>query len=232
MKEFLIIGASSGIGKHIAHKLAESGFGVTGTYRNTEVTGEENQIRYHFLDATQADPDLAFVPGTLHGVAYCAGSIQLRPFHRIKPETFLEDYNLQVGGAVRILQKVLPNLKAADQASVVLFSTVAVQYGFNFHSLVSSSKGAVEGLTRALAAEWTPAIRVNCIAPSLTDTPMASSLLNTDSKREANADRHPLKRIGNPEDIASMAVYLLTETSSWITGQVFPVDGGMSRIRS
>jgi NAD(P)-dependent dehydrogenase (short-subunit alcohol dehydrogenase family) len=140
--------------------------------------------------------------------------------------------NLQVVGAVKAIQGILPNLKQAENASVVLFSTVAVQSGFNFHTQVSASKGAIEGLTRALAAELAPGIRVNCIAPSLTDTPLAGKLLNSDEKKEANAQRHPLKRIGTPSDIASMAAFLLSGASSWMTGQVLHVDGGMSSIRS
>jgi NAD(P)-dependent dehydrogenase (short-subunit alcohol dehydrogenase family) len=115
---------------------------------------------------------------------------------------------------------------------MVLFSTVAVQNGFNFHSQVSASKGAIEGLTRALAAELAPGIRVNAIAPSLTDTPLASSLLNTDAKKESNAERHPLKRIGNPEDIAHMAHLLLSDRSAWVSGQVLHVDGGISTLRT
>ncbi|MDX1672356.1 MAG: SDR family oxidoreductase, partial [Balneolaceae bacterium] len=135
-----------------------------------------------------------------------------------------------VVGAVKVIQEVLPNLKKAEQPSIILFSTVAVQQGLNYHSQVASSKGAVEGLARALAAEFAPEIRVNCIAPSLTDTPMASSLLNSEKKREANADRHPLKRIGTARDIANMAEFLLSGRSGWITGQVMHVDGGLSSL--
>lgn len=125
----------------------------------------------------------------------------------------------------------MPKLKQSTEASVVLFSTLAVQTGLPYHSLVSASKGAIEGLVRALSAEYAPGIRVNGIAPSLTDTPLAASLLNTDQKREANAQRHPLKRIGTASDIAHMAAFLLSDKSSWITGQIFPVDGGMSALR-
>ncbi|MFT4666314.1 MAG: NAD(P)-dependent dehydrogenase (short-subunit alcohol dehydrogenase family), partial [Gammaproteobacteria bacterium] len=122
-------------------------------------------------------------------------------------------------------------LKAAESASVVLFSTVAVQLGFNFHSQVAASKGAIEGLTRSLAAEWAPAIRVNAIAPSLTDTPLAAKLLSNDEKKEANAQKHPMKKIGTPEDVAQMAAFLLSDQSSWMTGQILSLDGGMSSIK-
>jgi len=168
----------------------------------------------------------------LDGVVYCPGSINLKPFHRIKPADFIADYNLQVVGAVKVLQTVLPRLKKSAAPSVVLFSTVAVQNGFTFHSQVSSSKGAVEGLVRALSAEFAPKIRVNGIAPSITDTPLASRILGSDEKKEANAQRHPLKKIGQPSDLAEMAVFLLSEKSSWMTGQILHVDGGMSVIRN
>jgi NAD(P)-dependent dehydrogenase (short-subunit alcohol dehydrogenase family) len=123
---------------------------------------------------------------------------------------------------------VLPRLKQAANASIVLFSTVAVPSGLPFHTQVAASKGAIEGLTRALAAEYAPKVRVNCIAPSLTNTPLAASLLNSEQKLEANAQRHPMKRIGTPEDIANMAAFLLSGKSGWITGQIMHVDGGMS----
>ena len=162
---------------------------------------------------------------------YCPGSIQLRPFGRIKPESFINDFELQVIGAIKVLHYVLPRLKASEHASVVFFSTVAVQTGFNFHSQLAVSKGAIEGLTRALAAEFSPNIRVNAIAPSLTDTPLAGKLLSSDEKKEANAMRHPLKKIGSPKNIADAALFLLTENSSWITGQIMHVDGGISTIK-
>ena len=122
-------------------------------------------------------------------------------------------------------------MKKSTNASIVLFSTVAVQTGFSFHSQVSASKGALEGMAKALAAEFAPLIRVNCIAPSLTDTPLSASMLNSDQKKQANAQRHPLKRIGTVEDPANMAEFLLSAKSSWMTGQIIHVDGGMSSLR-
>ncbi len=164
-------------------------------------------------------------------LARCILVINLRPFERIKPIDFANDYNLQVIGAIKVIQVVAAKLKNADNASIVLFSTVAIQTCLPFHTQVSASKGAIEGLTKALAAEYAPKIRVNAIAPSLTDTPLAASLLNSDAKRESNANRHPLKRNGKAEDIASMTEFLLSSKSSWITGQIFHVDGGISSLK-
>jgi NAD(P)-dependent dehydrogenase (short-subunit alcohol dehydrogenase family) len=183
------------------------------------------------LNVLEDELDLSFVPDELHGLAYCPGSINLKPFHRIKPAEFIDDLKLQTIGAIKVIQAVLPNLKAGF-GSIVLFSTVAVQQGFNFHAQVAVSKGAIEGLARSLSAEFAPTIRVNCIAPSLTDTPLAQRLLNTDQKRDANAERHPLKRIGTSVDIANAASYLLAEESAWVTGQIIKVDGGMSSIKA
>ena len=230
-KKFLIIGASSGIGHSLAKSLASNGHAVTGTYFKTESFTAINSVEMHKLNVLDESMDLDFLPSELDGLAYCPGSINLKPFKRIAPADFTADFNLQVVGAVKIIQRVLPKLLKSDAASVVLFSTVAVQNGFNFHSQVSTSKGALEGLTRALSAEFAPKIRVNCVAPSLTDTPLAEKLLSTEEKKAAHGERHPLKRVGSANDIASAAQFLLTDQSSWVTGQTLHVDGGMSVIR-
>jgi NAD(P)-dependent dehydrogenase (short-subunit alcohol dehydrogenase family) len=165
-------------------------------------------------------------------LVYCPGTINLKPFHRIAISDFQNEMDINFFGAVRVLQACLKGLKKSDSASVVLFSTVAVQTGMGFHAGIASAKGAVEGLTRSLAAEWAPSkIRVNSIAPSLTDTPLASNLLSTPEKKEASDKRHPLGRIGSPEDLANAAFYLLSENSSWMTGQILHLDGGMSSLK-
>ncbi len=230
MKQYLVIGGSSGIGRAVSRQLAEKGAHVHASYR-THHQPSETGIEYFPLDVMTAQHELSLLPEVIDGLVYCPGSILLKPFARISADDFLQDYQLQVLGAVRIIQQVLPRLKKADNAAIVLFSTVAVQTGFNFHSLVASSKGAIEGLTRALAAELAPAIRVNCIAPSITDTPLAAQLLSTPEKKEANAQRHPLKKIGVPEDIAASVCFLLSKEAGWITGQVLKVDGGMSSVK-
>lgn len=231
MSNYLIIGASSGIGEQIAKQMADSDNKVYATYCKKKVVSNHPLIEYHYLDVLDEKISLDFLPETIDGLAYCPGSINLRPFERLKPVDFLNDFNLQVIGAIKVIQAALPKLKKGENGSVVLFSTVAVQTGLSFHSQVSASKGAIEGLTKALAAEYAPKIRFNCIAPSLTDTPLAASLLNSEQKAEANAQRHPMKRIGKTEDIANMAEFLLSAKSGWITGQIMHVDGGMSTLK-
>jgi NAD(P)-dependent dehydrogenase (short-subunit alcohol dehydrogenase family) len=231
MAKYLVIGASSGIGNALATQLSESGNQVYATYNKNEGVSSNANLSFHPLNVLDENILLDFIPESINGLVYCPGSINLKPFARIKPEDFESDFKLQVVGAIKVIQASLPKLKDAENASIVLFSTVAVQSGLNFHSQVAASKGAIEGLTKALAAEFAPKIRVNCIAPSLTDTPLAASLLNTDQKKEANALRHPLKRIGTPTYIANMAAFLLSDKSGWITGQILHVDGGMGSIK-
>ncbi len=231
MANTLIIGASSGIGASLAKQLIAERHQVFGTFNKTTGTSPLGFVKFQQLNVLEENPDFSFLSDSLDGLVYCPGAVNLKPFARVKPEDFVTDFQLQLVGAVKVIQACLPKLKNSTHSSVVLFSTVAMQMGFNFHSLVASSKGAVEGLTKALAAEFAPKIRVNCIAPSITDTPLAGSLLNTDEKKEANAQRHPLKKIGKPEDLANLAAFLLSEKSSWITGQVIHVDGGMSSLK-
>lgn len=230
MAHYLIIGASSGIGKALTQQLALEGHTVTGTYFQHK-PAEGESVSFQYFNANDPNNDLSWLPAQLDGLAYCPGSIRLKPFHRFSQAEWMEDLQLQLLGAVRILQATYPLLKASGEGSVVLFSTVAATVGMPFHTLVASCKAAIEGLTRSLAAEWSPAIRVNSIAPSLTDTPLAASLVNSEEKRLSAAQRHPLKRIGTPADIATAAAWLLTAKSSWVTGQVLHIDGGMSSLK-
>lgn len=227
MKNILIVGSSSGIGATLYKKL-HTNCTVYGTYFKNKDTNSHSGYYVNVLDE---NPDFSFLPETLHGVVYCPGAINLKPFGRCKTQEFLDDYNLQVLGVVKVIQACMPALKNAEQSSIVLFSTIAVKMGFTFHSIVSASKGALEGITRSLAAELAPKIRVNCVAPSLTHTGLSSHLLNTPEKIEANAQRHPLKKIGEPEDIAHAVAFLLSDDSKWMTGQILHIDGGMSSIK-
>lgn len=227
-KSILVVGGGSGIGRYVVETLAGQGHKVIAASRSildSELPASVQRLEY---DVT-GDQELA-LPEELHGLVYCPGTIKLQPFHRFKLEDVQYDFDINVKGAFKIIQQALPALKKGE-ASVVMFSTLAVQTGLPFHASISASKGAVEGLVRSLAAEYAPKIRFNAIAPSLTDTPMAEALLNNDRKRESNADRHPLKRVGSPEDIGSMVVHLLSDQASWITGQIFAIDGGMSALR-
>ncbi len=231
MRTTVIIGGSSGIGAQLVRTLASPQHQVIATYNRHEPDSKEEFVSYHHLDVLDDVFQLEFLPDTIDGLVYCPGTINLRPFARIKPEDFLLDFRLQAVGAVKVIQACLTRLKNGTNPSILLFSSVATQVGMPFHTLVGVSKGAIEGLARSLAAELAPFIRVNCIAPSLTDTPLAGSLLNSPEKQQANAQRHPLKKIGKPGDIADMASFLLSAQAAWITGQVFHVDGGMSTLR-
>jgi NAD(P)-dependent dehydrogenase (short-subunit alcohol dehydrogenase family) len=168
----------------------------------------------------------------LDGLVYFPGTITLKPFHQVSDEDFLDDFRVNCLGAAAVIRQALPALKAAPSASIVLFSTVAVAQGMPFHASIASAKGAVEGLALSLAAELAPKIRVNVIAPSLTDTSLAGTLLNSEAKREAAAKRHPLQRVGDAADVAELAAFLLSDASAFITGQIFRPDGGLSSIRT
>lgn len=229
-KNYLIIGGSTGIGSAIVTQLSEQGHQVWATYHE-HPQNNTSHVTYLPWDAMNNEASLTTLPDTLHGLVYCPGNINLKPVTRVTAQEMHDDYQLQVVGVVRVLQQALPSLKRSSSASVVLFSTVAVQTGFSFHTIVSASKGAVQGLVRTWAAELAPIIRVNGIAPSITETPLAESLLNTPEKKEAHALRHPLKKIGQANDIAQAAIFLLSEQSSWITGQMLGVDGGMSVLK-
>lgn len=188
------------------------------------------QVTHIPFDVTIDKLDTSKLPEVIDGLVYCPGSINLRPFRGLKTETFENDLQINFISLVKVIQSILPNLTASNQSSIVLFSSVAVSVGMPFHTSVAASKGAIEGFAKALAAEYAPKIRVNVIAPSLTDTPLAEKFLNNDDKKEKSAQRHPLKRVGTSEDIAQMSIFLLSEKSSWISGQIFHVDGGMSSL--
>jgi len=229
-RNYLIVGGSSGIGKVITEMLLAEGHQVWAYSRSiaeSSFSGAIHQAHYDVL----GDSELPSIPDSLDGLVYCPGSIDLKPFERIKMESFEADMNINYFGAIKVLKQCMPALKKNGESAIVLFSTVAVQTGLAFHASIAGAKGALEGLTRSLAAEYAPKVRVNAIAPSLTDTPLAQNLLSNDRKREANAERHPLKKVGSPKDIAEMATLLLSPKSAWITGQIFKVDGGMSAIK-
>ncbi len=214
-RNIVIIGSSHGIGQHIAEGLAQE----SNLFTFSRTTN---------FDVLKDTLPLADLPDVIDGVVYAPGSINLRPFHLLKAEDFAHDMELNTFAAVRILQALYPKLRKSESASVVLFSTVAVQKGMNFHTSIAMAKGAVEGLVRSLAVEWAPKIRVNAVAPSLVDTPLAAKITGNAKALEVTLEKHPMKRIGTPADIAEAALYLLSPRSSWVTGQVLHVDGGLS----
>ena len=226
MKTILVVGGSRGIGKEVVKKLLPENK-VVSISREASDLDHENLTQIE-LDAVKGElPELDEVDG----LVYCPGTINLKPFSRLSEEDFLNDFEINVLGAVRVLKAYEKALKKSDQASVVLFSTVASDMGMTFHASVAISKSGVEGLAKSLAAEWAPKIRVNVIAPTITDTTLASKILRNDAIREKMKERHPLKKILDPTEVAELAVYLLSNASRSITGQVLKMDAGMLSIK-
>lgn len=232
-KNILIIGASSGIGLELANFLAAQGANI---YAASRSRGESwpSEIHYQQMDVLKdADSLSTFLPDTLHGLVYSVGNINLKPFHTLRAEELIEDFRLNVVGATVVIQKALKSLKNAGSSSIVLISSVAAKTGLGFHASTAAAKGAVEGFAIALAAELAgQKIRVNVVAPSLTETPMSAKFLNTPEKKEAAAKRHPIGRFGTTADISAAIAFLLSDESSWITGQIIGVDGGMGSLRT
>ena len=226
-KNYLLIGGSYGIGAAIASILSQK-HNVFIASRTSETILEN--CNYIPFDVRKDDISTMDVPECIDGLVYCPGSINLKPFKMLSPSAFQDDLEINFLSLVKVVHALLPNLKKSRQPSLVFFSTVAVQIGMPFHTSVAASKGAIEGFAKSLAAEYAPSFRVNVIAPSLTDTPLAKKLLSSEEKKEKMAQRHPLKMIGTAADIAKTAVFLLSDDSQWMTGQIIGVDGGMSTL--
>jgi NAD(P)-dependent dehydrogenase (short-subunit alcohol dehydrogenase family) len=229
-REYLVIGGSAGVGLEIVRELSSRGDVVHAASRTQGGLADLPGVSWQPYDVTDREAVLA-LPDRLDGLVYCPGTIQLKPFSRLTDEDFLEELQVNFLGAVRVIRLAHAALKRSGAGSIVLFSTVAAGMGLPYHSGIASAKGALEGLSRTLAAEFAPAIRVNCLALSLTDTPLAGSLLSSEEKRRASADRHPLKRVGCPAEVAKAAVFLLGPDSGFITGQVMKIDGGLSTLK-
>lgn len=229
-KNYIVVGGSSGIGYELTKQLSEAGHSITVLSRSKgELDSLSNVTHIEYDVTSEEEPNIDL--DTVDGFAYCPGTINLKPFQGLKPKDFQEDFDINVKGAVKTLQSVVKTMKKGEGSSIVFFSTVAVSQGMPFHASVAASKGALEGITRSLAAELAPKIRVNCIAPSVTDTPLASRILSSDDKKKSSGGRHALNRVGTAKEVARMATFLLSDESSWMTGQIIGLDGGMSAVR-
>jgi len=231
MKNYIIVGGTSGIGNEIVRQLTLNGDYCYVLSREERNLDSLQNCHFSSVDVLEDAPTFPEIEGNIDGIIYCAGSINLKPFKGLKQADFQRDLNINYLGAIKTIQNYLPQLLKSEHSSILLFSTVAVQTGMSFHASISGAKGAIEGLTKALSAELAPKVRVNCIAPSLTDTPLATKLLDSEVKRSASADRHPLKSIGTASDIASLAVFILSDMNKFMTGQIIKVDGGISSIK-
>ena len=232
--KYLIFGATGNIGSNLADQLYKSNQEVHLVGRNKEEIkslSEKFKCTYSVADVLENNfvDKIKSEIQEVKGIAYCVGSIDLKPFKKVKEDDLHKCMKLNLYSAIEIIKAYEDNLKK-NKGSIILFSTVAVQRGFTNHSIIASTKAALEGLTVSLAAEFAPNIRVNCIAPSLTNSKIAQPLLKNTIMAEGIAKAHPMKRIGEGKDAAAMAKFLLTEESSWITGQIIGVDGGRSSI--
>jgi len=225
---FLFAGASSSIARETCVLLRKKGHEVIGMSRGN-IDGHYNSV--HKVERYTPE-HFPVLDTPLHGVVYFPGTINLKPLARLTQEDFQNDFEINALGAVSFIQAYLTNLKSAKTASIVMVSSVAAQTGLPFHSSIAMAKGAVEGLTRALAAELAPSIRVNCVAPSLVDTPMALKFIDSSEKIEQMKKRNPMRKVGEPGDIANTIAFLLTQDTAWITGQVIAVDGGMGSVKN
>ena len=234
--KYLIFGATGSIGSSLANQLKKSGYNNIHLVarKNTELENISENLDYTFSVADVLED--GFVEKIkaeiedVKGIAYCVGSIDLKPIKNVTEKDFHKCMKLNLYSAFDIIKGFQENLKK-NKGSIVLFSTVAARKGFSNHSIISSTKAAVEGLTVSLAAEFAPHIRVNCIAPSLTKSKISEPILKNTPIAEGIAKAHPMKRIGEGKDAAAMAKFLLTDESSWITGQIIGVDGGRSSIK-
>ena len=233
-EKYLIVGATGSIGSSLAEQLYASGKEIHLVSRNEEETKSLSEkfncsytiadvLEEKFVDKIKSDIE------EVNGIAYCVGSIDLKPFRMVTENDFNKCMKLNLYSAVELIKGYQENLKK-NKGSIVLFSTVAAQRGFTNHAIIASTKAAVEGLTVSLAAEFAPNIRVNCIAPSLTNSKIAEPMLKNKVLADGIAKAHPLKRIGEGKDSASLAKFLITEDSSWVTGQIIAVDGGRSKL--
>tara|TARA_B100000674_G_scaffold107676_1_gene79168 strand:- start:555 stop:1277 length:723 start_codon:yes stop_codon:yes gene_type:complete len=234
--KILVFGGTGSIGKALSKKLKKDNYEPIILSRNEEelkVVSKEIDCNYKVCDVL----DLEKVKNIseefkddIYGIAYCVGSINLKPIKISKDEDYIESFKINTLGAINIIRLNYESL-AKNNGSILLYSTIAVKQGFTNHTIVSTAKGAIEGLTLSLAAEFAPKIRVNCIAPSLTDAKMTKKIISNDNIKKAIETMHPIPKIGSGEDFSDIGSFLLSEKNSWITGQIFHIDGGRSSLR-
>ena len=228
-KNYVVVGGSKGIGHGIVRRLLNDGHHVTVLSRTWD--HQALDVNHIIFDVALDDLNSDQLPGEIHGLVYCPGSINLKPFRALSPDAFRQDFELNVVGAIRVVQAGLNAVKASGSGSIVMFSTVAVGQGMPAHASIAASKGAIEALTRTLAAEFSPDVRVNCIAPALTNTPLTARFFSDEARAAALGEKYPLARTGTVDDIAAAACFLLSPDSSWMTGQILAIDGGLSSVR-
>ncbi|MDO7173218.1 SDR family NAD(P)-dependent oxidoreductase [Mariniflexile sp. AS56] len=222
MKTIVVIGGSKGIGNAIISKLINSNRIIS----LSRTSPHETHSNLQHITCDVLKDDLPIIE-TIDALIYCPGSINLKPFSRLSLDEFRKDFEINVLGAVKVIQKYLNALKVANNPSILLFSTVASQLGMPFHSSIATSKSGVEGLVKSLGAELAPKIRVNGIAPTVTNTTLASKLLRNDQMIETITERHPLKKILNPDEVADMALFLISDKAASLSGQIFKMDCGI-----
>ena len=235
-KKIIIIGGSGSIGSSIAKELQKKNYDpvlISKNKEDLELIANKLRCKYHvcdILDSEKLSETLKNLGEEIYGLAYCAGSINLKPLKLTKENDFLESYKINTLGAINAIKATQDRL-LKNKGSILLFSSIAVQQGFINHSIISTAKGAIEGLTLALAAEFAPNIKVNCIAPSLTDAKMSRNMLKNENIKKAIETMHPIPKIGQGDDFAEIGSYLLSENNKWITGQILHIDGGRSTLR-
>ena len=235
-KKILIVGGTGAIGSALAHKINKKGYSPIIISRNEDdlkIISERIKCEYFVcdvLDTNKLSEIVRSIGDNLHGIAYCAGTIDLKPLKAAKESEFIESFKINTLGAISAIKAGQISL-IKNNGSILLFSTIAVKQGFINHSIISTSKGAIEGLTLSLAAELSPNVRVNCIAPSLTNAKMSQKLINNENIKKAIESMHPIPRIGEGSDFSEIGSYLLSNENKWITGQILHIDGGRSTLR-
>ena len=235
-KKIIILGGSGAIGSSIAKELIQKNYApilISKNKNDIKLIAKKLDCQYYVCDVLNTEKltqTIQEIGDEIFGLAYCVGSINLKPFKLAKENNFLESYKINTLGAINAIKAAQESL-LKNNGSILLFSSVAVQQGFINHSIISTAKGAIEGLTLSLAAEFAPKIRVNCIAPSLTDSKMSQNMIKNENIKKAIGAMHPIPKIGEGSDFAELGSYLLSENNKWITGQILHIDGGRSTLR-